>query len=61
MNIYQTINIRLFSNVRIFTGKASAIEACQRRVMNKNKTLKDNANLRIPPSIFRIIWWNSVI
>ncbi len=36
----------------ILTGKASAVAACQRSIMNKKKTLRNKDNLKIPPSIF---------
>lgn len=43
--------IKIKQKIEIFTGKASAIEACQIRAINKNKALKENVNLKIPPSI----------
>ncbi len=43
--------LRQLFNKRIFTGKASAIDDCQKRVTNTNKALKDNISLSIPPSI----------
>jgi len=40
----------------MFTGEASAIAACQRRVIHMKKTLRNKVNLRIPPSIFQFYY-----
>ena len=44
------IKLNSFSK-RIFTGKASANETCQRILTNRSKTLKNRVNLNIPVNI----------
>lgn len=41
--------------MQIVTGEALIVAVCQRRMMNKNKTLTKRVNLTIPPSIV-LVW-----